>query len=114
MISFVSRGNGYLAPLIGLCSAVIMIPAQSTTVKIYQTIVTVVFLVGGAWVVWYGTRTLLAAQRELGRALKWYEWVFDPVIWKPRPFHSFMMIQMPWWGLGYAAAVVAMVRLILR
>ncbi|HSC88700.1 MAG TPA: hypothetical protein VLC09_15570 [Polyangiaceae bacterium] len=104
----VFRNNGYVAPLIGVGSLVIMMPATPETVRPYQIGLLVAWLVGGAWVVWYGLRSLRAAPEKLGRPLRWYEWVFDPIVWKPLPFDSFMLIQMPWWGLGFVAAIVAL------
>ena len=101
------RGNGYLAPLICIASVLILQVAKPSRL-LYTSVTTFALLVGGVWVAWYGWRRLLAAQQKLERPLHWYEWVFDANFWKPQPFDSFMLIQMPWWSLAYAALIIFM------
>jgi hypothetical protein len=99
------RGNGYLAPLIGLVSILVAQLVKDSRL-LFAGVEIFALLGGGVWVALYGWRRLRAAEQKLGRPLHWYEWVFDPTFWKPQPFDSFMLIQMPWWSLGYAAVIV--------
>jgi hypothetical protein len=95
------RGNGYLAPLIGLVS-IMAAQAVKDSRLLFTGLLTFASLGSGVWVAFYGWRRLRAAEQKLDRSLHWYEWVFDPAFWKPQPFDSFMLIQMPWWSIGYA------------
>jgi hypothetical protein len=64
------------------------------------------FLLLGAWVVVHGWRKLTLAKATLGRPLKRREWVIDFGPEARMPFHSFMFIQMHWWGIVYLLAAV--------
>lgn len=101
----ISRGNGYLAPLIGLVGLLVAQVAKDSRL-LFTGILTSILLGCGIWVAVYGWKRLLAAQEKLARPLQWYEWVFDATFWKPLPFDSFMFIQMPWWSIGYASLIV--------
>jgi hypothetical protein len=100
MVGFVSRGNGYLSPLLLTLSFVLMIPAHDIGLGTCQTAMVVWLLATGTWVLWYGLRALRRAPEELGRPLRPIEWVLDLALGS-RPFHSFMAIQLPWWAIAH-------------
>ena len=101
MFGYVSRGKGYLSPLLILLSVILMMPAREIGVTTSQTLVVVWLLASGAWVLFYGLRSLRGASEILGRPLHPSEWVLDLAFLKPRPFHSFMFIQLPWWSIAH-------------
>ena len=106
------RGRGNLVPLLLLGSILPMIGSHELGVRTCQMIVLACVVVGGAFIAWYGRKTLLDAAEILGRPLAWWEWVLDPTFDGPRPFHSFMFVQLPWWALVYAWAALYMTRIL--
>ncbi len=85
-----------------------MMSAQTIGVRSAQAMVVACLVVGGIWVAWYGRESLLDAAEIMKRPLAWYEWLLDLNLTEPRPFHSFMFIQMPWWALAHGAFAIAM------
>jgi hypothetical protein len=101
-----SRGKGILVPL--LLIGLILLSAKSgdepePVARLW--ISCVLLVICAAWFVWYGRRPLVHAEEYLGRPLKRHEWFVD-VNSDRMPFHSFMFIQLPWWAILYAVALV--------
>jgi hypothetical protein len=108
----VYRGKGYLVPLSFALAAIAVVACkgQPISLRTYHAILLVAVLFGGAFVAWYGVRSLRNMAEKLGRPLKAHEWVLDIAVWKPMPFDSFLYVQMPWWTLAHAAACYALLR----
>jgi hypothetical protein len=98
------RGRGWLVPLLFVSSALCMIPSHEVGVRACRAMMLAWLLLGGAWVAWYGARSLRLAAAALGRPLRVHEWFLDLGYLRPRPFQSFMFVQMPWWTLAFALA----------
>ena len=110
MIVTFSRGRGFLVPLLFVLSVVAMIPSGDIGVRNCHLIMLGWLLACGAGVAGLGVRSLLQAPARLRRPMRAVEWIFDFGLSEPRPFHSFMFVQAPWWAIAYAVACYKIAR----
>ena len=64
--------------------------------------VAVCLAAAGAFVYWWGTRSMREAAENLGRPLRAHEHVFDFGI--RSPFDSFCFVHLRWWAVPFLAA----------
>jgi hypothetical protein len=99
-------------PLLFVLSVVAMMPSRELGVRNCQLVMLAWLLACGAGVAGFGVRSLLRAPVLLGRPLQAVEWIFDFRFTEPRPFHSFMFVQAPWWAIAYAVASYKLARML--
>ena len=110
MLVTFSRGRGFLVPLLFVVSVIAMIPSADIGVRNCHLVMLIWLSACGAGVAGLGIRSLLRAPERLGRPLRATEWIFDLALSQPRPFHSFMFVQAPWWTIAYAVACYKIVK----
>jgi hypothetical protein len=109
MIAYVFRRRGWMVPALALSIFFACVFAMraltnappGTTAPGQAIAFAASYTLAGAFVYWFGTRSMREAAAALDRPLRAHEHVFDISV--RSPFDSFCFIHLRWWAIAFFA-----------